>query len=113
MDNARYLPASRVRAGSHGIGSLSLVAIDGRDLGKLLGFVIEPGSPRIRSLVVEAAGMQREVPMGPLQFDPASKSLRIVAPSGDVDPGSVAFSPGSIPVIADEDLWVPFFHTAA
>jgi hypothetical protein len=113
MDTPRFLPADRVRAGNVPLGFISLRTTDGRDLGTLLGFVVEPATPRIRSFVVEAAGRSREVPMGPVQFDSWSQSLRIVAPTSDRDLLGTEFAPGSLPVVSDEDLWVPVFHTAA
>ena len=113
MDTPRFLPAERVRAGNVGGGYLLLQSIDGQEVGTLLGFVIEPGSPRIRSLVVESAGGAREVPLEPVQFDPLSGSLRLMASTADADLRGVAFALGSLPLVADEDLWVPIFHTAA
>jgi hypothetical protein len=111
MPNARYLPASRVKAGSLRLGRLSVWSSDGRELGKLIGFVVEAGEHCIRSLVVEASDRQLEVPMGPVQFDATSRSLRMLPGSQPVAP--VPFSADRLPVIDDQDLWVPLFTTAA
>jgi hypothetical protein len=92
---------------------MCLRTTDGREVGRLLGFVIEPGLPRIRSLVVDSAGSAREVPMDAVRFDPSSLSLRIVSPTADADQCGVAFAPGTLPEISDEDLWIPIIHSAA
>jgi hypothetical protein len=111
MDTARYVPANRVMAGGAQAESLMVRGADGRALGTLVGLVIEPDSPRIRSLVVESAGAQREVPISPIQFDPESRTLQIVA--SDVEAPVAEFSADSIPVVSEDDLWVPLFHHAA
>ena len=107
MDNARYLPASRVEAGSRPLGCLSVMASDNREIGKLVGFVID--DHQIRSLVVESDDSNIEVPMGPVQFDQATGTLRIVQPND----GRHAFAVDSLPQVTTDDLWVPFFHSAA
>lgn len=111
MDTARYVPANRVVAGGEQAEALIVRAADGHALGTLVGLVIEPDSPRIRSLIVESAGTQRAVPMSPVQFDPASRTLQVVAT--DLESPVVEFSADSIPVVSEEDLWVPLFHHAA
>jgi hypothetical protein len=111
METARYLPASRVKAGSLRLGRLTVRSTDGRELGKLMGFVIERGDYRIRSLVVESVDAQVEVPMGPLQFDAAARSLRLIGASTTLH--TTPFLADRLPVMEDDDLWVPFFHTAA
>jgi hypothetical protein len=95
METARYLPASRVKAGSLRLGRLTVRSSDGRELGKLVGFVVE----------------QVEVPMGPLQFDAAARSLLLIGAS--TPPHTTPFLADRLPVMEDDDLWVPFFHTAA
>jgi len=44
-----------------------------------------------------------------VQFDPQSRSLRLV----QSDVAVSEFATDSIPVVADDDLWIPFFHTPA
>jgi hypothetical protein len=90
---------------------LTVRSSDGRELGKLVGFVIERGAYRIRSLVVESVDAQVEVPMGPLQFDAPARSLRLIG--GAVPVHTTPFLADCLPVMEDDDLWVPFFHTAA
>lgn len=113
METPRFLPASRVQDGGQPQESLSLRTLDGYDVGVVRGFVIEPGSARIRSLVVDTGGAQRELAISPLQYDPNARVLRIMSPTADVDLRGVDFAPDSIPVISDDDLWVPVFHSAA
>ncbi|HET7220527.1 MAG TPA: hypothetical protein VFJ02_20885 [Vicinamibacterales bacterium] len=112
MTKARYLPASRVKAGSLRLGRLSVHDSDGRELGKLKGFIVEAGELAISGLVVEAADAEElEVPMGPLQVDALSRSLRLISgPTGDA---MVPFSADRVRMIDDADLWVPLFTTAA
>ena len=111
MTNARYLPASRVKAGSLRLGRLSVRASDGREMGKLKGFIVEEGERAIRSLVVEAPDADLEIPMGPVQFDAASRSLRLLPDATSIGP--TPFSSDGVPMIDDADLWVPLFTTAA
>lgn len=111
MDTARYIPANRVTAGGAQAESLMVRGADGRVLGMLVGLVIEPDAPRIRSLVVESAGTQREVPMAPVQYDPKSRTLQIVA--SDLEAPVSEFAVDSIPIVSEEDLWVPLFNHAA
>jgi hypothetical protein len=111
VELARYLPAHRAKAGGLRLGRLSVRTSDNREIGKLLGLVVEPQSRRVRSLIVESADSQLEVPMGPMQLDPGSRALRIVDMGGV--PSTVLFSPESMPTIDEADLWVPLFHSAA
>ena len=76
MESARYLPAYKVKAGSLRLGRLSVRSADDHEIGKLLGFVIEPRTTRIRGIVIERDDAQLEVPMRPVQFDARSRSLR-------------------------------------
>ncbi|HEY7501785.1 MAG TPA: hypothetical protein VH740_24915 [Vicinamibacterales bacterium] len=112
MQTARYLPAHKVKAGSLRLGRLSVRSADDREIGKLLGFVIEPRAPRIRSLVVECDDAQLEVPMRPVRFDPLSRSLRLVEGASSTVAAS-RFSPESVPEIDENDLWVPLYGSAA
>jgi sporulation protein YlmC with PRC-barrel domain len=109
MDNGRYLPAERVHAGSLQLSDLSVRANDGRELGKLTGFVIDPGAHCIRSLVLQSDSAQVEVPMGHIQIDSQGGTLRLVDQSTDLK----AFAADAVPVVEDADLWVPVFHSAA
>ena len=110
MDTGRYLPAARVHAGSLPLRDLSVRANDGRELGKLAGFVIDPSSHCIRSLVLQADSAQLEVPMGHIQLDSQGESLRLVDVSADA---LKEFTAGIVPVVEETDLWVPVFHSAA
>ena len=107
---ARYLPASRVKAGSLKLGRLSVRTSDNREIGKLVGFLIDPEAHRICSLIVESEATQVEVGMSPLQFDPESRSIRMIDSSSLV---RKPFSSDSVPHVSVEDLWVPLFHSAA
>jgi hypothetical protein len=109
MDHARYLPASRVKAGGFRLGRLSVRRRSGQEIGKLLGFVVEMSSHQIWGLVVESGESKLVIPMAPMQFDPQSRSLRLVQPEA----GVAEYATDSIPTVADEDLWIPFFHTPA
>ena len=110
MDSGRYLPAARVNAGSLRLSDVTVRAHDGRELGKLAGFVIDPGAHCIRSLVLDVDASQLELPMGHVQLDPTGRTLTIVGDSSSV---LKAFAAGSMPVVQEEDLWVPFYHSAA
>lgn len=103
MESARYLPAHRVKAGRLRLGRLSVRSADDREIGKLLGFVIEPRTPRIRGIVIERGDAQLEVPMRPLQFDARSRSLRLVEHGSIVSASQ--FSPLAVPEIDENDLY--------
>ena len=105
----RYLSASRVEAGSLRLTDMSVRAHDGRDLGKLVGFVVDSDTHCIRSLVVDSGSSQLEVPMGPIQLDPLGRSLKLVQNGGD----ATTFAADACPPVEDADLWVPVFHSAA
>jgi len=113
MDTPRYLPANRVRESGLRREGLSLRTLDGQNVGVVQGFVLEPGTPRIRSLVIDTDAGQRELPISPLQYDSKARVLRIMSPTSEADLRGVDFAPGSLPVVSDDDLWVPIFHTAA
>ena len=69
METPRYLPANRVRqSGLRPEGLLSLRTLDGQKVGVVQGFVLEPGTSRIRSLVIDTGTGQRELPISPLQY---------------------------------------------
>jgi hypothetical protein len=110
MDTGRYLPAARVHAGSLQMRDLSVRAHDGRELGKLAGFVIDTRAQCIRSLVLQAESTQLEVPMGHIQIDSQGATLRLVDTSSDM---LKTFTAEAVPVVDDADLWVPVFHSAA
>lgn len=114
MSHPRYLPAIRTKARSLRLGRLSVRTLDDREIGKLLGFVIDPQDHHICSLVmevVEAAGSQQvELPMVPLRFDADSHALRMVDPDA---PRTMAFCAESVSQIEEDDLWIPLFHSAA
>jgi hypothetical protein len=113
MERPRYLPASRAKAASLRLGRLTVRASSGREIGKLLGFIIDTRAQRVRSLILVAPGdnaVQLEVEMTQLQLDAATRSLRII----DADAARCrAFSVDSIPHVDVADLWVPLFDTAA
>jgi hypothetical protein len=114
MSHPRYLPAIHTKARSLRLGRLSVRTLDDRELGKLIGFVIDPRRHHICSLVMEvvdAAGTQQvELPMMPLRLDAESHALRLLEPHA---PPATAFQPESVSQIQEDDLWVPFFDTAA
>jgi hypothetical protein len=110
MESGRYLPAARVNAGSLRLSDVRVRANDGRELGKLAGFVIDPGAHCIRSLVLDGGASQLELPMGHVQLDHDRRTLTVV---DDSTSRVKTFAAESIPVVQDEDLWVPFFHSAA
>ncbi len=109
MANLRYLPADRVLTEGIDFGRLSVRTRGDREVGKLLGFVIDTSARRVRSLIVDSASGELEGPIGSAQLDAESGTLRFV--SAD-DPGWTRFSKEAIAQITEEDLWVPFFHTA-
>jgi hypothetical protein len=108
MDSPRYLPASHVKAGSLRLGQMSVRSSNDREIGKLAGFVID--EHRIRSMVVDCDEEKLEVPMTAVQFDAGARLLRIVQNEGIPHQ---TFSPSSVPHVEVEDLWIPFFHSAA
>lgn len=109
MDQARYLPANRVKAGGLRLGRLGVRSRSGHEIGKLLGFVVDMRRHQIIGLIVEAGESQLAIPMCPLQFDPLARTLRLLEP----DVPTTGFAADSLPTVADEDLWVPLFHSAA
>ena len=104
-----YIPADRVRADNLSLGSLSVRGSDNREVGKLLGIVVNQTERSVRSLVIESADTAREVPLGSMQLDAASCVLRVVAPA---DQPWDDFSTESLPEISEADLWVPLFTAA-
>jgi sporulation protein YlmC with PRC-barrel domain len=110
MESGRYLPAARVNAGSLSLSDVSVRTNEGRELGKLAGFVIDPGAHCIRSLVLQGDSSQLELPMGHVQLDPGRRTLTVADDSSSV---LKTFAAESVPEVQDEDLWVPFFHSAA
>ena len=114
MNQPRYLPAVNTKARSLRLGRLSVRTLDDLELGKLVGFVIDPLSQHIRSLVmdvVDAAGTQQvELPMVPFRLDAESHALRMVEPHASL---MTAFQAESVSQIDEDDLWIPIIHTAA
>jgi hypothetical protein len=110
MSKARYLPATRVRAGSLRLGRLSVRGSDGHEMGKLKGFILGEGERSIRSLVVEGQTAELEVPMTPMQVDATSRSLWLL---GGSLAQAVPFAADRVPEIEESELWVPLFTTAA
>jgi hypothetical protein len=114
MSHPRYLPAIRTKARSLRLGRLSVRTLDDRELGRLLGFVIDPRGHHICSLVMEVvdpAGTQQvELSMVPLRLDVESRALRMVDPG---TPRMMAFRAEFVSQVDEDDLWIPFFHTAA
>jgi hypothetical protein len=86
---------------------MSVRSCDDHEIGKLAGFVID--DHRIRSLVVDCDETKLEVPMTAVQFDAGARLLRIV----EAEAIPRTFSPASVPHVEVEDLWIPFFHSAA
>jgi hypothetical protein len=114
MTVPRYLPAIRTRVRSVRLGPLSVRTSGDRELGKLMGFLIDPRNSHVLSLVMEvvsAAGSQQvEVPMVPICFDVGSHALRLIETGV---PSMVTFRPESASPIDEDDLWIPFVHSAA
>ena len=114
MTVPRYLPAIRTKVRSLRLGPLSVRTSGDCELGKLMGFLIDPRGRHVCSLVMEvvtAAGSQQvELPMVPICFDADSHALRMI--EHDV-PSMIAFRPESVAPIDEDDLWIPIFHSAA
>lgn len=113
MTVPQYLPAIRTEIRNVPLGPLSVRSSGNRELGTLMGFLIDPQDRHVRSLVMEvvsAAGSQQvEVPM-PICFDADSHALRMIGP----DVSSMSnFRPESASPIEEDDLWIPITHTAA
>jgi hypothetical protein len=106
----RFVPASRVKAGSFRLGRMAVRTSDDCELGKLLGFVIDAATHRLCSLVIERDERHVEVPMTPIQFDPSGRALRLL---NDETPEGRPFNLHSLPHVTVEDLWVPMLHSAA
>jgi hypothetical protein len=106
----RFVPASRVKAGSLRLGRLTVRTGDGREFGKLLGFVIDAATHRLCSLVVERDKHQLEIPMAPIQLDLSSRALRLL--HGERPEGR-PFNLRSMPHVTIDDLWIPMLHSAA
>jgi hypothetical protein len=114
MTHPKYLPALRTEARNLGLARLSVRAADDREVGKLLGFVIDPQAQQISSLVLEVAdgtgSQQVAVPMVPLCLDAESHALRLIH-TGTLP--AIAFRPDSVSQLDEDDFWVPLIHTAA
>jgi hypothetical protein len=114
MSRSRYLPAIRTKAHSLRLGRLSIRTSDDRELGKLLGFVLDAPGGHISSLVMEvvdAAGTQQvELPMVPLRLDAACHALRLVESDA---PCLTVFDADSAAQVEEDDLWVPIVQPAA
>ena len=114
MTVPRYLPATRTSVRSLRLGRLSVCSSDGRELGKLAGFVIDPRGRHLCSLVLEvpgAAGAQQvELPMVPVSFDAESHALRLVQSGA---PAMKVFRTESAAEVEEDDLWIPIVHSAA
>jgi hypothetical protein len=114
MSDARYLPAVHARVHDLPLGRLSVRTSDDREVGRLLGFVIDPGRRHISALVMEvnANGGSQQVasPLVPLRFDEEARAFVLVGP--DV-PRWRAFDPDGVASLDEQDLWVPLIHTAA
>jgi hypothetical protein len=86
---------------------------DDRELGKLLGFMIDSRDGHLCSLVVEVSQptkQQVELPMVPLCLDSNAHALRLI--SRDL-PLMQTFQPETVSEIDEDDLWVPLFDHAA
>ena len=114
MSETRYLSAIHTEVQSLPLGRLSIRTRDDHELGKLLGFVIDPQSRHISGLVLEvigAAGSQQMTsPLVPMRFDADARALRFVEAG---TPRLTEFLPESVSPVEEEDLWVPLVHTAA
>jgi hypothetical protein len=114
MSHPKYLPAFFTEARNLRMVRLSVRASDDRELGKLLGFVIDPQAQQISSLVLEVAdgtgSQQVAMPMVPLCLDAESHALRLVH-TGALP--TTAFRPESVSLVENDDLWIPLIHTAA
>ena len=109
MEKRRYLPAERVFIDGFSFSRLTVRTTDDRIVGRLLGFVVDPPTRRVRSLVVEAGIAQLEIPLGSTQLDATSLALRI----GGDSPWWREFHGETIPQFGDDDLLEVLFHTAA
>ena len=114
MSHPKYLPALRTEARDLGLARLSVRAADDRELGKLVGFVIDSRAQTISSLVLEVAdgtgSQQVAVPMAPLRLDTERQALRLIH-SGTLP--AMSFRPESVAQVEENDLWIPFIHSAA
>jgi hypothetical protein len=113
MTKANYVPASRTKARSLRLIRMSVRTSDDRELGKLLGFVLDrPG--HISSLVMEVSestgAQQVEVPMVPVRIDADANAMRLI----DTDhPRMTTFRADSVPQIDEHQLWVPLIEDSA
>jgi hypothetical protein len=114
MSDTRYLPAAQTRVHDRTLQRLSIRTADDKEVGKLVGFVVDPDRRHISGLVMEVDGAagchQVASPLVPLRFDESAHALCLV----DADlPGMCEFLPDSVSPMAEEDLWIPIVHTAA
>jgi PRC-barrel domain protein len=114
MSETRYLTAGLTRVNNRRLGRLSVRTPDDRELGKLLGFVVDPEGGHISGLVMEVAGSsgsrQFASPLVPMRFDARAHALCLV----DHElPRMSEFQPDSMGSIDEDDLWVPFVGSAA
>jgi hypothetical protein len=117
MSVRRYIPAIRTKVRGVRLGRLSVRTSDDRELGKLVGFVIDARGRHVRSLVVEMPpdhGSQRsqqvELQLVLVRLDESAHALRLV--ERDL-PSMSAFRPESVSVVDEADLRTPLIHTAA
>lgn len=106
----RFVPASRIKAGSFRLGRVAVRTSDDCEIGKLLGLVIDAATHRLCSLIIERDEQQLEIPLAPLQFDPNGRALRLLNAE---PPAGRPFNVGSVPQVTVEDLWIPMLNSAA
>ena len=114
MSHPEYFPAFRTEARSLGLARLSVRTSDDRELGKLLGFVIDPRTHRSGASSWKWR-MGRDRNKWRCRWCRCA-SIRSARRCDLIHTGSLpamAFRPESVSQVEEDELWIPFIHSAA
>ena len=73
-----FIPADRVMAHGMTLDELTVRTSDDREVGSVLGLVIDPSAGHAGNIVVECRHRRVEVPLGSARLDPHMRALRLV-----------------------------------
>jgi hypothetical protein len=107
-----FIDAAHVLTPDGGLTGFRVIDALNRNLGKLEGFVLDPGNRRLRFLVVTCQRWLRTrrylLPLKFVQVDPGTRAMRV-----DLDnrtsSAQIAFEPSDFPVYSDEHLLEAMF----
>jgi hypothetical protein len=109
-DALRYIPAKSVRLGRTPIPRLAVRNDSQQELGKLDGFVVEPGSRKLRYAVVQPKGLfekPRLVTLDGARLDSTNDGSLLI--EEEAIKSCEPFDAGRYPRFSDEDLLTAVF----